>query len=225
MKYIYHHLGLGDHIICNGIVINFLQIYDSVTIFCKSHNFENVSYMYRDVTNLHIIKVDNDDQVRDFINRNVPSGDLIKVGHENLRWEAHGETFDQQFYESSGVPFDVRFQRFHLTRDLVEEEKVLKIKNPNNEPYIFVHDDPDRGFILDKVRQDLLIIKNDKSINIFHLLGLIEHAQEVHLMPSSIRDLCNSYNFENTKFFLHSYVRKYPFYLVSKSLNKEFVID
>ena len=48
MKYIYHHLGLGDHIICNGIVRHFKEIHKTVTVFCRPNYFTNVEYMYRD---------------------------------------------------------------------------------------------------------------------------------------------------------------------------------
>jgi len=33
MKYIYHHLGLGDHIICNSIVRHFVETYHKVTVY------------------------------------------------------------------------------------------------------------------------------------------------------------------------------------------------
>jgi hypothetical protein len=219
MKYIYHHLGLGDHIICNGIVMHYLEQYGEVTIFSKKHNYENVSYMFRDVENLHIIPVENDDEVKNFIEEKKIEAEVIKVGHEKLRWGVPGETFDQQFYETSGVPFSVRFEKFHFTRDLEAEEKVYLEKNPNNEPYIFIHDDPERGFTIDKIRQDLKIIRNDNSINLFHLLKLIENAEEVHFMESSLKCIINSYKMEKPRFFYHLYMRDRGAYLNSRGLN------
>ena len=46
MIYIYHHLGLGDHIICNGLVRFLQKKHNQVSLFCYQHNIENVSFMY-----------------------------------------------------------------------------------------------------------------------------------------------------------------------------------
>ena len=42
-----HNLGLGDHIICYGIVIELLTQYDYIILACKTHNMESVEFMYR----------------------------------------------------------------------------------------------------------------------------------------------------------------------------------
>jgi hypothetical protein len=44
--YIYHHLGLGDHIICNSIVRHYATIFDEVIVFCKNHNRYSVEHLY-----------------------------------------------------------------------------------------------------------------------------------------------------------------------------------
>ena len=47
------------------------------------------------------------------------------------------------------------------------ESIAYKELNPNDEPYIYVHDDPSRGYSIDrnKIRNDLKIIENKKSSN------------------------------------------------------------
>ena len=49
--FIHHHLGLGDHIICNGLVREFAKSYN-INLFCKSKNMYNVSVMFADVKNI-----------------------------------------------------------------------------------------------------------------------------------------------------------------------------
>jgi hypothetical protein len=66
MKIIYHHLGLGDHISCHGIIRYYCEIEDNVTIFSKKHNYKNIEYMFNDLKNLSILQY-NDRQVERFI--------------------------------------------------------------------------------------------------------------------------------------------------------------
>ena len=65
MIYIFSHLGLGDHIICNGIVRYYSEIYEKVFVFVRQHNFSNVSYMYRDNPNIIPIVAGDEFEVED----------------------------------------------------------------------------------------------------------------------------------------------------------------
>jgi len=218
MKYIYHHLGLGDHIICNGLVRYFQEKYDNVSIFCKFHNLQNVDYMYRDNQNIKIIGVDDDETVSNYIRKNNISGDLIVVGFYKLGQVLH-ERFDEGFYKTVNLPFKHRFDNFFFKRDLEKEKKIYEEINPENKKYIFTH-----GVDLKKVRSDLKIIDNPTKFSIFDLLFTIENAEEVHLMESSIKNLVNSYYFNKPKFFYHQYSRNYPEYDNTQGLNKFEVI-
>ena len=84
MKYIYHHLGLGDHIICNGMVRHYKEIYGKVTVFCKPHNYENVKYMYRDDEDITVLPVGEDWDVNVYIFENKISKDVIKIGFDKI---------------------------------------------------------------------------------------------------------------------------------------------
>ena len=58
--YIYHHLGLGDHIIVNGLIRKLIKDDGLYFLFCKKHNVDSVEFMFKDLTNLKIISVNND---------------------------------------------------------------------------------------------------------------------------------------------------------------------
>lgn len=223
MKYVYHHMGLGDHFTCNGIVRHYYKQFGSITLFCYKHFESNIKFMYRDLPNFYTIGLSSDNEVEEYIVKNNILNDLIKVGFDKSRALQHQvETFDEGFYVAENIPFSVRFDEYYVERDMEREMDLYKTLNPNDEDFIFVHEDPDRGMFLDKsrIRQDLKIIGNNKRFLIFDYIYLLSKAKEVHVMQSSIKDMINSYSFPNTKFILHNYVRNYDSYANTKGLNK-----
>ena len=234
MKYIYCNPGLGDHIICNGLVRHIKEIEGSISIFCKSNYFENLKYMYRDDKDINVISVGEDENdsengwrsddllIQKYILDNNLQNDLIfaslsyrlsnpksiytgfkSVNFFNTIGKLECGTFDKAYYKVLGIPFNIRFDKFFLERDYSIENDICKTLNPSGEKYIFTHN-VDRT----KVRSDLKIIENPTEYNIFNLISLIENAEEVHLMESSIKNLVNSFKMEKPKFFYHRYVRK-----------------
>jgi len=214
MKYIYHHLGLGDHIICNGLVRYIKNFEDVVYVFCKPHNTKNVEYMYRDNPNIKILSVGEDIDVISYINNNNIQNDIIVVGFTGEN-QNEVSSFDEAFYFQHKIPFSKRFDDFYFERDFELEQNIVKELNPNNEKYIFTH-----NIGISKINTNFKIIDNPVNYSIFNLISLIENAEEVHLMESSIKNLVNSYKMEKPKFFYHKYVRGYPEWNNTKSLNK-----
>lgn len=219
-KYIYHHLGLGDHIICNAIVRHYKKSYEKLYVFCKPHNFENVSYMYKDDKNIIILPIGEDNDVNIYISKNNLEDKVIRIGFEYVS-RCNLSSFDECFYTSIGLNFDDRFTGFLFVRDIEKEKEIYNKLNPQNHPYIFTHGGIDKS----KIRQDLKIIENPLEYNIFDLLYLVENADEVHLMESSIKCLVNSYKMTKPKFFYHRYVRGYGDFLNSKGLNEYVIIN
>jgi hypothetical protein len=215
MKYIYHHLGLGDHIICNGMVRHYKEIYGKVTVFCKPHNYENVKYMYRDDEDITVLSVGEDWDVNVHIFENKISNDVIKIGFDKLM-NYPMTKFDEAFYKIAELPFEYRFSKFSFLRDFDKENEAFNYVNPNNEEYIFVHGNVDKN----KIRTDLKIIENPIEFGVFDILKIIENATEVHIMESSIKCLVNSYVFEKPSFYYHQYIRGYDESLNSQGKNK-----
>jgi len=216
-------MGLGDHFTCNGLVRYYYKQFGEITIFCYKHFENNIKFMYRDLPNLKTIGLNSDAEVDEYIANHNISNDLIKIGFDKSRaLQNQVETFDEGFYLSENLPFQLRFDEYFVERDLDKEHELYRTLNPNDEDFIFVHEDPDRGMFLDKskIRQDLKIIGNDKRFLIFDYIYLLSKAKEVHVMQSSIKDMINSYSFPETKFFLHNYVRNYDSYANTKGLNK-----
>ena len=212
--YVYSHLGLGDHIICNGIVRYIAEHCNNVYVFCKTSTFDNIEYMYRDNDNIHVLPVSGDIDVVKFIERYNLTDKTIKIGFEYLN-EYPSERFDFSFYMAMNLPFENRFEKFLFVRDMVAENKVLEELNPTQEDYIFIHGNLDRS----KIRKDLKIIENPEQYKIFDLIALLENATEIHLMESSLKCLINSFKVIKPKLFYHQYAREYPDYLNTQGLN------
>lgn len=228
LKYIYHHLGLGDHIICNGMVRHFCKKYDNIVLFCYSHYYENVSYMYRDLKNLEIFNFDNEYDIVNFIDNNESvKSSLIKTGFDNLNGCLDRMTFDEAFYHLAGIDFKIRFDEFYFERNLDRENEVCDALNPNDEKYIFILDDPNRGYSIDmkKITSDYKIIRNDYKFKMFDYIKLLENAEEIHMMQTGFLDLVNSYKMNKPKIYRHNYVRNYPNSIHSKGINEVIGID
>lgn len=228
LKYVYHHLGLGDHIICNGMVRHFCKQYDNIVLFCKSHYYENINYMYRDLKNLEIFDYRNDTEVLAFIESNTSvKNNLIKTGFDKLDACLDRMTFDEAFYNIINLDFSIRFNEFYFERNFDNENKVCEKLNPNKEKYVFVLDDPNRGFNIDmnKVTDKYKIIRNDFEFKMFDYIKLLENAEEIHMMQTGFLDLVNSYKMEKPKIYRHNYVRNYPPSIHSKGLNEVIGID
>ena len=205
MKYIYHHLGLGDHIICNGLVRSLINPNDSYTMFVKSHNRETVEFMYRDLSNLFFIEGD-DYFVNNYIRENnISNENLIIAGfytHPNAK------DFSESFYLQNNLPVNNRWSNFYVNRNLEKEKKIFKYFNVNENEYVFVHDDATRGF---SINEDLIENKNLPIIrpkigltsNVFDYCYLMEKSYESHFIDSSFRLIFDNMRLRNTNIFYH----------------------
>lgn len=200
---IHHNLGLGDHIICNGLVRSLLndgKHFSDVVIFAKQVNAKNVSYMFSDEPRIKIISIPTDVNEWSFVNSFLCTNNGVRafirsqnIIIDNLISMGLVSTWDEGFYACCGIPHEYRWKYFKINRNLEEENRVLSKLNPNNEKYIFVHDEPSLGYNVTKIKNpnNLKIIKNDKSESIFNMIGVIKNATEIHCMESSIRCLIN----------------------------------
>ena len=150
MKYIYHHLGLGDHIICNGLVRRLINTDDKYSMFVKEHNKISVEFMYRDLTNLSFI-VGDDSFVNKFISENNIEGkDLIICG---FTWLANC-SWDEVFYYQHNIDFKERWKSFNVERDFNMEDYLYDFLNPNNEDFALIHKIGSDGF--DRINYDII---------------------------------------------------------------------
>ena len=195
MKYIYSHMGLGDHIICNGLYRELIQSNQQYSLFVKSINMKSVSFMMRDLKNLNLIEVTDDIDVHGFLVQNRIEN-IIIIGF--CRMPLRGATdFDDSFYIQHGVPFEKRWSSFYCERDLESEKRLFNRFNVKEGEYIFIHDDKPRGYEIEDsfiINKELPIVrpKEGYTDNAFDYCYLMQHSKESHFIDSSFRLIFDS---------------------------------
>lgn len=215
---IHHHLGLGDHLVLNGLV-NYISENHSqdkkIYLLCKSRNYQNVTKLYKNKSNIFIVVSSGEENLDalSFLMKN-PGVEYFRIGHE--KYSERIETKNnwdcgQVFYYLANIPYENRFSKFYIDIDQEKNDQVLENLNPNKEDFIFLHDDPTRGYYISiENRLGLKVIKNDDKFGIFDYIKLLRSAKEIHLMPSSFYCLIESvegikadlyrYNIRNVNF-------------------------
>jgi len=206
MKYIYQHLGLGDHIICNGLIRELQKLYGDITLFVKPIYLQTVKAMYADNSRINLV-ARWDAQVPYFIQEHeIKSEDYIKIGHEFLKQDI---SFDRSFYEQMGIDFEKRWSSFFVPRNK-ERENALYSRLVLDKDYLFIHAAPELGHGLKNIPTNYFKIIPHKNItdNIIDYCKIIENAKEIHCYQSSFSHLVDSIP-TTGKLFLHMYTKRH----------------
>lgn len=207
--YIYHHLGLGDHIICNGLVRNFANNNHSVSLYCKFHNIPSVSVMFQDLKNLNIVGVNNDEEIRSNPQQNtIISG--IGIGgqsYDDCLW-------DESFYRNVNLNFDLSWSNFSYKKN-INEDNLLFDHLVQSAPYAFVHDTGSDGISridYTKINPRLPIVRPSEKhkSNIFAYAKIILMAAEIHCINSSFIHLIDRIDTTGTLFY-HKNIKLRPY--------------
>lgn len=214
--FIHHHLGLGDHIICNGIVRYVAKNYgfDNISLVVKKSNANNVKRMFSDLAQVNLFVVDEDREFVEEYNSRLKSIPLIRVGFEKCR----NADFDKSFYDSANVPFQERWNSWNFERDYEQEAKIIQELGVDGD-YIFVHDESSTGDYKLNIKSDLRQIKPKKikcENSVFDWIGVIENAKEIHAINSSFVHLIDSVK-TNGKLYYHDIKPNTPGFSLRKN--------
>ena len=207
------HLGLGDQIICNGIVVNLLKDYDEVILPVTSKTLCSIERMYRGL-NVTCVDGNTDNNVFSIIDKLESEGyNFLKIGMWGDRFMVDDTPFSESFYDQAGIPFSESFDSFHLIRNAKEEEALYNYYKPSDK-YAFLHQDSPRGlevsFDKHAPAEGLTIVEPDFDLGkpSSDYCKLIEGAEEIHCIDSSFALLIDRLpEILNQKLFLHRYVR------------------
>lgn len=199
MIFLEWHLGLGDAIICNGLVRE-LAKKNAIFVPAYKHNLDSVKYMFKDLKNVSVIEVDNEHNMfykSAFHEAN--GGEVIALGYYSDQ-DFNEKKWAEEFYRHAGVPWECRWSSF-------------KVELPNNVepwewPYTFAHNDPERNFCIKM--ENLPIGKTifpRKTKTIFYWCKCIMEAEEVHVINSAFLCLADSLPLKAKRKALHQYAR------------------
>ncbi|MHA2401432.1 MAG: hypothetical protein ACXADH_00455 [Candidatus Kariarchaeaceae archaeon] len=176
---VHHHLGLGDHIICNGLVRKLFAQPSDVTLVVKNKNLINVKRMFKDIDIVYK-SVENDVNIQG-----------------TLGWCFGGDRsidFDQSFYKQAGVSFSERWDSFYIERDYKQEKVISDYLNLPSR-FALVNDEASAGKANVNIQTDLPKVHLRKlpvEKSIFDWMEVIERATEIHCINSSFIHLVDS---------------------------------
>ena len=194
MKVVLHHLGLGDHLMLNGLV-RYLRTKGPVSVVIHEPHLETIEFMYRDV-DVGIITVP--DKTAQSVFKSVAGRDVLALATYSIderlwKFLCHGEgplvtNWCHAVYNQAGVPIEYMRSKFFVKREPIRELRAFKLAGLEPGKYVYVHDDPERDRTI-KSTSDLPIFRVSEWYtrlnNIFDYIMIIEHAAEVHCMHSS----------------------------------------
>lgn len=219
--YVLCHQGLGDHLLCLGIYRYMSRDYAFVIVPVMSQYFESLSYLLRDLSNVHVISYSFEIQdSRLELSMESHAEWLKKFGFHILRLGSFEESFfkdqalrlDENYYFQAKLPLEYRWDFFEFERNEAKEQELYQLLVGDEEAFVFMHEDPPRGFTIDKsrVRTDLKIVKPDRNLaREFHISDyamIIEKATEIHCIESSFAALIEGMNVSVPK-YAHRYAR------------------
>ena len=189
--FLYHHLGLGDHFVCNGLIRHFMKKFNATRLYLptKKKNLSTVQKIYSDDSRILCLPVHTDYDVPNLIELML-NPTIIQVGFAKCR-----DDWDVSFYDSVDTPFSVRWSEFKINRDYDREKNIKTLLGLNDEPYIVVHDVGSIGKFDISLPNDKRIVRIENITDcLLDWCGIIENADEVHCVDSSVIHLAQTLN-------------------------------
>lgn len=207
--FIQQHLGLGDNIVHNGMIRKLSLDNPDYLIYVpsKTHNFDNVKFMYRDNNKIIVIDVIDDYGM----NKIIVGGNYDKIispyliGQNIFRYDKY---FDDAFYLKINMDPQIKKDFFYVKRNLNKEIEIYNniIKTIGNTKFNLIHEDFNTKRLIDrsKIKNNLPNFVITKNFNFFDLLYTIEMCEEFHIISSSFLSLSTCKKF-NQKTYAHLY--------------------
>ena len=190
---VYHHLGLGDHFICNGLVNKLSETY-FIHLICKNGNFDTIFNLYSENVNVKVIGIDNEDS--DIVKYSKSSNlNILKIGFQNFC----NATFDESFYKQFGYDLILRYNNFKLPK----VSEWLYDKLITSREYCLISDQCSEGTFDLNVNNDLnkIHVRPGMTTNLLDYVKLIYHAKEIHCIDSAFYHLVDSVGTQANLFF------------------------
>ena len=205
---LYPHLGLGDMIICNGLVNKLSNYFSKINLIVDKKFHNQAEYLYSLNSNVRIIsenpvKVNNLDE---FVNDFALSEKLKILRVSQIK---SGKPFYHEFYKSVKLSYKHSYKGFNLPEDtkLQSQLKNHLIESYNVDPlnYAIIHRDSSNktyDLNIENLNKVYVEEKTDLFKNLFLYKDLIRDAKEIHCINSSFLHLVDRVD-TNAKLYYH----------------------
>lgn len=211
---IHIHMGLGDHLVLSGMIRKIAESNDDKKVFVITRNniHNNIELLYSDTEQIiptNIFFYPKPEEVYSLSDPNsawivsakryaeMMDLNLITIGYNNYREKYY---WDQSFYDSIDMDYETKYKYFKIPENILEASEIKYqtyfLNLVDNNDYLFIHDDPNRGYRLkDPIGTGLQIVRNSELIkagySIFDTIPVMKGAKELHMIGSSLICLCD----------------------------------
>lgn len=202
--FVFPHLGMGDHIICNGLCRVLAAKGEPMAWIAKAGYVNAVRTMFSDLKTVQILGTLSDGEIKNRWIPNVPKKLCLGVFSPS---GFNPKKFDEEFYRQAGLPFSIRWEKFKLPDRLTDIPRI-------NRDFVLVHEDKSRQFNIDdsKLPKKVEIVKIGDRPSFWDWMPEILSAKELHCIDSSYLNLIDSLwfaGFIKARMVWHYYGRRY----------------
>lgn len=178
------HLGLGDGIICLGLVRELSRRYPNHQLYyaCLHRCYQTLAWMFQDLNNVYLFAVNSGREARQlagFLN-----AQYLPIGIHNV----DVKRFDEFFYKQHEVDFKLRWSDGGV-KPGPQSMALFEKLNPDNKPYILVcrRESGLVNYALNIANpQNKMVIEVEAlTNNIFDWAELILRADEIHTIDTA----------------------------------------
>ena len=198
---IHHHSGLGDAVICNGIVNYLSRRFDKVYLAAYAKIYDHLDYLYSDNESVELLQYQNAADL--YKTKTMP---ILRIGFEKNR-----KNFNVSFYEQLGLDYQVSFDNFYIPSDEAREKELqahLVNEYSIKGDFSLIHQVSSYGKVNLNIKSSIekIFVEKETDIfkNIFLYKKVIENAKEIHCIDSSFLHLVERIPTNATLYF-HNY--------------------
>lgn len=181
---LYHHLGMGDHFTCNGLVHSISSNFTKIFLICKERYYPTIKHMYEDFTYIEVVPIQKEpEDIQPFAQKN--NLNILSVGFQHI----DPMRVERSFYEQLDLPYDLRFTNFKLPKNLEGSKKFYeRVKSNLGNDYVFVHNqssDSRYNLQINTSLQSFVCSMQDTN-DLFDYVYTMINAKEIHVINSSL---------------------------------------
>ena len=208
---IYHHLGLGDVVICNGLINFVSKNYNKIFLIVDINLLNQIEYLYSlnkkiQVIPVNLREVNNaEEEVKKISNK--LKLEVLKVGFSYIP----GMRFYKSFYKQLNLKYKISYSLFSQPRNQDKENELynhlLDYYKIEDEKYNLVHSEASNKSFDLNIKNDYQTIYVNKESDIFGNMffynKVIENASEIHCVNSSFCHYVDRSKYEGPLYYHH----------------------